>query len=97
MPTPPTGTRVLGIRGLGPVVRNLLCAATASGPFVKQVYIEWPGGRLSPDGYISPEPFFLTGRTSGNYVHVVSDKMTPAGIGLWVRKEQIVLPEEISG
>ena len=55
------------------------------------VYVEWTGG------YISPNPFYLTGRTSGNYVHVLSDKMTPAGIGLWVRKEQIVRPEEIEG
>jgi hypothetical protein len=55
------------------------------------VYIEWSGG------YISPEPAFLTGRTSGNYVHVVSDKLAPKGIGLWIRKERIVRPEEIEG
>lgn len=55
------------------------------------VYVEWTGG------YISPEPFVLTGRSSGNYVHITSDKLTPKGIGLWVRKEQIVLPEEIEG
>lgn len=59
------------------------------------IYVEFPGGTRWPEGYIAPA--IRTGRVSGNLVHVAlsGGAWKRYTWTQWVRKEQILQPDEV--